>query len=313
MKFLLGSLLYLALAQASATPPPVPSIEVRASTTNVSIGERFQVTVELRGPNGATYDFPKEIVDSSVELIHAAAAQPLARIAIYDTQVFAIDAQARIPEISIQYTLPDGSKGSVKSTPLALNVVSTLDPNEPNPAPADFAPPMPVLVSRAFWVTAALAALLVIALLVFLFRRLRLPKKPKDPSVTPAITPEEEALARLDELATTNAYREPKTFYIRLVQVLKQYLERRLEAPVLEMTTTETLAFVKAHSWTAPHAVAIRDLITAADLVKFGGSSDATNALRQIQLVRDLVGRVDRLRRTALELEARETDRRKIA
>jgi hypothetical protein len=181
MKFLLGSLLYLALAQASATPPPVPSIEVRASTTNVSIGERFQVTVELRGPNGATYDFPKEIVDSSVELIHAAAAQPLARIAIYDTQVFAIDAQARIPEISIQYTLPDGSKGSVKSTPLALNVVSTLDPNEPNPAPADFAPPMPVLVSRAFWVTAALAALLVIALLVFLFRRLRLPKKPKDP------------------------------------------------------------------------------------------------------------------------------------
>jgi hypothetical protein len=47
--------------------------------------------------------------------------------------------------------------------------------------------------------------------------------------------------------------------------------------------------------------------------VKFGGSSDATNAERQIQLVRDLVGRVDRLRRTALELEARETERRKIA
>lgn len=313
MKFLLGSLLYFALAQADIPAPSAPTIEVRASTTNVSIGERFQVTVELRGPDGATYDFPKEIIDASVELIKAEAAQPLARIAVYDTQVFALDSQARIPEITIPYALPDGSKGSVKSAPLALNIVSTLDPNEPNPAPADFAPPMPVLVSRAFWIAAAIAALLVIGLLVFLFRRLRFPRKPKDPSVTPAITPEEEALARLDELAATNAYRQPKTFYIRLVQVLKQYLERRLEAPVLEMTTTETLAFVKAHSWTAPHAVAIRDLITAADLVKFGGSSDATNAERQIQLVRDLVGRVDRLRRTALELEARETERRKIA
>lgn len=303
--------LYLALAQA--VPAPVPTIDVRTSTTNVSIGERFQVTVELQGPNGATYDFPKEIIDPSVELIQSTAAKPLARIAIYDTQVFAIDAQAKIPEITIPYALPDGTRGEVKSAPIALNVISTLDPKEPNPAPADFAPPVPVLVSRAFWVTAALAAALLIALMVFLFRRLRFPKKPNDPSVTPAITPEEEALARLDELTTTHAYRDPRTFYIRLVQVLKQYLERRLEAPVLEMTTTETVAFVKVHSWTAPHAVALRDLITSADLVKFGGSSDATNAERQIQLVRDLVGRVDRLRRTALELEAREVERRKIA
>ena len=79
------------------------------------------------------------------------------------------------------------------------------------------------------------------------------------------------------------------------------------------MTSTETVAFVKAHAWTTPHAVALRDLVTAADLVKFGGSSDASNADRQIQLVRDLVARIDRLRRTELEMQARSQDRRKTA
>lgn len=309
MKGVLGALLYLALAQASA---PVPTIEVRPRTTNVSIGEKFEVTVRLGGPRGATYDFPREISDGSVELIQS---QPPTAdgVAVYNAQVFAMGTEGRIPEIEIQYTSPDGSKGSVKSAPLALNVVSTLDPNEQNPAPADFAPPVPVLVSRAFWIAGGLAAVLVLAGVVLLARRLRFPRKLEDPKVTPAITPEEEAMSALDRLVVGRAMQDPKNFYIQIVQIMKQYLERRLEAPVLEMTSTETLGFVKNHAWTAPHAVALRDLVASADLVKFGGSSDATNAERQIQFVRDMVGRIDRLRRADLELRSREPDRRKTA
>jgi len=309
VKGVLGVLFYLALAQASA---PAPTIEVRPRTTNVSIGEKFEVTVELKGPRGATYDFPKEISDGSVELIQS---QPPTAdgVAVYNAQVFAMGTDGRIPEIEIQYTSPYGGKGSVKSAPVLLNVVSTLDPNEQNPAPADFAPPVPVLVSRAFWIVAGLATLLVLAGLVLLARRLRFPRKLEDPKVTPAITPEEEAMSALDRLVAGRARQDPKTFYIQIVQILKQYLERRLEAPVLEMTSTETLGFVKNHAWTAPHAVALRDLVASADLVKFGGSSDASNAERQIQFVRDIVGRIDRLRRADLELRSREPDRRKTA
>ncbi len=309
MTGVLGVLLYLAIAQASA---PAPTIEVRPRTTNVSIGEKFEVTVELKGPRGATYDFPKEISDGSVELIQS---QPPTAdgVGVYNAQVFAMGKDGRIPEIEIQYTSPDGSKGSVKSAPVLLNVVSTLDPNEQNPAPADFAPPVPVLVSRAFWIVAGLATLLVLAGLFLLARRLRFPRKLEDPKVTPATTPEEEAMSALDRLVAGRARQDPKTFYIQIVQILKQYLERRLEAPVLEMTSTETLGFVKNHAWTAPHAVALRDLVASADLVKFGGSSDASNAERQIQFVRDIIGRIDRLRRADLELRSREPDRRKTA
>ncbi len=309
MKGVLGFLVYLTLAQAGA---PLPTIEVRPSTANVSIGEKFEVTVELKGPRGATYDFPKEISDGSVELIQS---QPPTAdgVAVYNAQAFAMGKDGRIPEIEIQYTSADGSRGSVKSAPVPLNVVSTLDPNEQNPAPADFAPPVPVLVSRAFWIVAGLATILVLAGLVLLARRLRFPRKLEDPKVTPATTPEEEAMAGLDRLVASRAALDPKTFYIQIVQILKQYLERRLEAPVLEMTSTETLGFVKNHAWTAPHAVALRDLVASADLVKFGGSSDASNADRQIQFVRDMVGRIDRLRRADLELRSREPDRRKTA
>lgn len=309
MKVSLAASLFFALAQALVPPP---TIEVRPSTANVSIGERFQVTVELRGPSGTRYDFPKEISDGSVELVQA---QPPTAdgVAIYNAQVFALGELGRIPEIEIQYTTSDGVKGSAKSASMPLNVVSTLDPKDQNPAPADFAPPVPVLVSRAFWIAAAVLTVLLILGLVWLARRLRFPKKLADPVVTPAITPEEEAMSSLEKLAALSASSNPKRFYIQLVQILKQYLERRLEAPVLEMTSTETLGFVKNHAWTSPHAVAVRDLVTTADMVKFGGSSDTSNAEKQIQLVRDLVGRIDRLRRADLERQSREQDRRKSA
>ena len=310
MKSFLGISLFLALGQASVQ---APVIEVRPSTANVSVGERFQVTVEARGPGGTAWEFPKQINDGSVELIQSNPSTALAHTVTYDAQVFAIGAEARIPEIEVQYRAADGSSGAVKSAPVPLNVVSTLDPNDQNPAPADFAPPLPVLVSRAFWVASGLASLLLIALIVWLVRRIRFPKKPVEPTVTPAISPEEEALTALDRLATARTAFEPKVFYIQLIQILKQYLERRLEAPILEMTSTETLAFVKSHAWTTPHAVALRDLVTSADLVKFGGSSDASNAERQIQLVREIVGRIDRLRRAELEMQARQPDRRKTA
>lgn len=307
MKSLLGIILLVALAQSESSPP---TVVVRPSTSNVSIGERLQVTVEAKGASSTTYDFPNEINTGSVELSLSRPVSSTASVAVYDAQVFALGAEARIPEIEIGYTLADGTAGIVKTDPVALNIISILDPNEENPEPADFAPPVPVLVSRAFWVSSAVATLLVITGLVMLVRRLRFPKKPVDPHVTPAVSPEEQALTRLDALAAAHRSMDPKGFYIQLSQIVKAYLETRLGAPVLEMTSTETMAFVKGHSWTAPHAMGVRDLVTSADLVKFGGSSDATNAERQIQLARELVGRIDRLRRAEQDAALSESARR---
>jgi hypothetical protein len=245
--------LLMALAQGGGN---APTLEIRPSSTNVSIGERFQVTVEAHGPQGTTYQFPKTIADGSVELIQSRALTGTADAAVYDAQVFAIGKDARVPPFEVAYKSSAGVAGTVTSEPVPINVVSSLDPEETNPAPADFAPPQPVFVTRAFWAASAVAATLLLAGLFVLFRRLRFPRKPADPVVAVAITPEEEAITGLERLAASRSALGPREFYIQLIQLLKQYLERRLEAPVLEMTSTETLQFVKAHDWTAPHAVA---------------------------------------------------------
>jgi hypothetical protein len=310
MTILLKLALFVAAMQGE---PYLPSIEVRPSSTNVSIGERFQVTVEARGPSGMTFEFPKTVSDGSIELAQSRSASSANSVAVYDAQVFAIGDSAKVPEIEVAFKTGEGAQGAVKSRPVPLNVVSVLDPNEQNPTPADFAPPQPVLVSRAFWVAGAIAGAIIVALFILLARRLRFPKKPSDPIVVPALTPEEAALQGLESLASRVATIEPKAFFIQLIQILKAFLEVRLEAPVLEMTSTETLGLVKAHAWTAPHAPALRELISSADLVKFGGSSHVANAEGHIQLVRDIVARIDRLRRAELDRAARDQERRKTA
>ena len=311
-RFYLAVACFLASAPVPHAQTP-PTINVRVSSTNVALGERFRVTLEAQGADGLRFDFPKQVHDGAVEMV--AATQPSSRpneIA-YETQLFALGDEARIPELEIRYVGRDGSSGVVRTAAIPLNVITTLDPKEENPVPADYAPPMPVLVSRIFWVAGAALAVLALALLFVIARRLRFPRRPVDPVVTPALSPEEEAFARLDRVASSLGQLDPRAFYIEIIQTLKAYLERRLEAPVLEMTSTESLAFVKAHAWTAPLSAGVRDLVTSADLVKFGGASDVSNAERQIQLVRDVVARVDRLRRAEMEIKVKEVEARKTA
>lgn len=286
------------------TDDPAPTVEVRPASANVSIGERFRVTLEAHGPRGISYDFPKNISNGNIEMIQAPALSATGDSAVYETQLFALGKDAQIPAIEVPFASADGTRGAVTTEPLALNPVSTLDPNDKNPAPADYAPPQPVLVSRAFWIVNSIAGILLLAALIALVRRLRSPKGLSDAIVTPPVSPEEEALTRLAALAQTAQSLDPKAFYIQLVQTLKQYLERRLEAPVLEMTSTEALGLVRAHAWTSEHAAHIRDLISAADLVKFSGVSDASHTDRHLQLVREVVARVDRERRAREEREA---------
>lgn len=289
-----------------------PTIDVRPSSANVSIGEKFRVTLEAHGSRGLVYEFPKTISDGKIEMIQAPALSASPDSAVYETQLFALGRDARIPPIEVAYSAADGSRGVVETAAVPLNPVSTLDPNEKDPVPADYAPPLPVLVSRIFWIVNGVAALLLVVGLAALVRRLRFPRKVSEAVVTPPVAPEEEALARLAALGAHHQRADAKAFYIELVQILKQYLERRLEAPVLEMTSTEALGFVRAHDWTAPHATPIRDLINAADLVKFGGVSDASHADRHLQLVRDVVAQVDQQRR-AREDELALLDRQRKA
>ena len=70
----------------------------------------------------------------------------------------------------------------------------------------------------------------------------------------------------------------------------KRYLERRLGAPVLEMTTAETLAFLRGHPHGGDLLPVMRDVAEAADRIKFAkGQGLSQEAERHLAAVRALV------------------------
>lgn len=283
-------------------------VSVTPGTTNPALGEVFTVTVRASGPAGAHFEFPGEIVTDGVELTPGPpTAEPGARV--YRAQVFALDESARIPEIVVGATL-DGQRIEGRSQPIPLSPTRTIPAGEENPPPAAFAPPVPLEFSKLFFAVHGAWIAAFVAALVLLWRRRR---SAPATAVAAGVEPEEEARLALARLAPAHGGADPRGFYIELVRVAKRYLERRMAAPVLEMTSQETLAFARSHAWIEPHAGALRDVASAADLVKFGGKddADATAAERHWTHVQALVEGVGRRHREFEAVREREDEARR--
>ena len=134
--------------------------------------------------------------------------------------------------------------------------------------------------------------LLVAVLVTWLVRRRRRRRECAEAPVVPETPPDVEALrgSRRAGAAGLLERAEYRPYYIRLTAVAKRYLERRLGAPVLEMTTSETLAFLRDHAHGGELLPVVRDLAQAADQIKFArGEGLVAAAERHLAAVRALV------------------------
>jgi hypothetical protein len=272
-------------------------VAATSSKTEVTVGETFSVDLKATGPAGTSYTFPAGAETASFELRTPTPDAKSAAVAPaepgthrYEAAVFAVG-DAAIPPIPVRYKLPDGTEGEASSAVVPLKVVSLLPKDPQEQKLADIRGPLSIGIGRAFWVAVALAAILVAALVLWLVGRRRSVEAPAKASA-PEIPPDAEALRALDALAASDllARREYRPFYIRLTEVAKRYLERRLGAPVLEMTTAETLAFLCAHRHGSDLLGVVRDLAEAADRIKFArGQGLAEEAERHLAAVRALV------------------------
>lgn len=278
---------------AAAAAGPV-SVQATASKAEVKPGEPFTVELKATGPAGTSYRFLSEATGDSFEL-RTLAASGGGKAAVppgvhrYEAAVFALD-EVEIPPIPVSYRLPDGTAGEARSAPLALRVVSVLPKDPQQQKLADIRGPLSVGVGRAFWVALAIA-LLAAALVVWFVRRRRRPPAPVAVAL-PDLPADAEALRALAALAASGLLSrgEYRPFYIQLSIVAKRYLERRLGAPVLEMTSAETLAFLRGHAHGGELLPVVRDLAEAADRIKFArGQGLAQEAERHLAAVRDLV------------------------
>jgi hypothetical protein len=275
------------LLTGAAAAQPV-SVNARATSIEVSVGQRFTVTLEASGPAGTTWTFPAEAGDEKVAL--RAAGQPAGSGAfIYEAAAFSLG-EVAVPAVAVRYRLADGTEGEARSEPIPLQIVSLLPKEESERALADIRGPVKLPLGTFFWGGLATAAVL-LALAVVVLRRRRRPR----PTVTPAhpdVPPDVEALAALDALTASEliSAADLKPFYVVLAEIAKRYLERRLDAPVLEMTTTEAMAFLRENGVARELAPSLRDLMLAADQIKFArGHSERVTAERHVAAVRAMV------------------------
>ena len=283
-------------APAAATPPPSPvAVKATASKTEVTVGEAFAVELKATGPAGTTFTFPGEATTDAFEL-RTPPEEPRAGPAPepgthrYEAAVYALG-ETTLPPIPVRYVLPDGTAGEASSEPVALKVASLLPKDAQQQKLADIRGPQRVGIGRAFWIALAVLLALVGALATWLVRRRRKSDAPAAVPV-PDLPPDVEAGRALDALLASGILSrgEYRAFYIQLTVVAKRYLERRLEAPVLEMTTAETLAFLRGHAHGGELLPVVRDVAEAADRIKFAqGQGLAQEAERHLAAVRALV------------------------
>jgi hypothetical protein len=301
----LGALALL-LSAAPGGAGEVPRATAVPSRTEVGVGEIFTVDVKASGPAGTSWTFAAEAGDDSVELRtpppdpEAAATPAPPDRHRYQAAVFALG-EVELPAIPVKYRLPDGTAGEVSTLAVPLRVVSVLPKDPAAQQLADIREPQALAVGAAFWVACAAAVLLVAGLVTWLVRRRR-PAAPA-PAVVPAQAADVEAREALDGLAASGRLDrgEYRAYYIALADIAKRYLERRLEAPVLEMTSTEMVAFLRDHPHGQGLAAPLRDLSAAADQVKFArGSALREEAERHLAVARQMVDALEgRLRAAA--------------
>jgi hypothetical protein len=287
-------------ASATVAPAAGPvTVTATAGRSAVGIGEPFALEVRASGPAGTTYTFVSELSDDTVDLRtppdDPKSGPPAPGVHRYQAAVFSLN-QAQIPPIPVRYRLPDGTVGEAATAPLDLKVASVLPKDPEQQKPADIRGPLPVSIGRAFWIALAALVVCLAALVAWLVRRRRRPAASQVVPEAALVPPDVEALRALDALAVSGllASGEYRAYYIQLTAVAKRYLERRLGAPVLEMTTAETLALLRGHPSADDLLPTVRDVASAADRIKFArGEGLVAEAERHLGAVRQLVATLE--------------------
>ena len=307
-------LLAVALVPVAAGAGETPRVTAAPSRGEVGVGEVFTVDVRASGPAGTAWTFPEEAGSDTVELRTpppdpkadpAGSGVPAGRHR-YEASVFALG-DVELPAIAVKYRLADGTTGEVSTEAVPLRVVSALPKDPAEQQLADIREPQALAVGAPFWVACAAVVVAAGVLAAWLLRRRR--RAAPAPAAVPAQPADAEAREALDRLAASGGLDrgEYRPYYIALAEIAKRYLERRLGAPILEMTSTEMVGFLRDHPHGQALAAPLRDLAAAADQVKFArGSAQREEAERHLAVARQMIETLEARLRAAAAAAAAE-------
>ena len=289
----------------SAVAVAVPVFGVTADRTEVSIGDPVTVVYSVRLPAGSSLRLDALVTPEPPEgerppggavlefqppkpAVAGEATDGEGKVLWKQTVTFIPFLAGTVvvpgPRFSFEERQAAGEAGPpqvLRPPSVTLQVASRL-PKDAKPetlSPKDDRPVRLPGPSLLFWAGVAALALLFLAALWWRILRKRRAKGAVAEG-PPPVPPGEELLAALEALAreADGLGADPRGFYAELTHAVKRYLERRLDEPVLEWTSFETVRRLREKGIELPKEIGFPDLLSAADVVKFGRGRSTRDA-----------------------------------
>lgn len=269
----------------SAAGEDLPRVSLRIEPRQGRVGDRLSATLEVVVPEGTRVEHPvlgpgqgpftwfetswegPEPEGSGSRWVWKGA------VAAYET------GELEVPSIAVRLSGPGGE--SVERTePVAVRIDTVLPPDEADPDLAATKPPVSIPPDFGNLRTAllVLAGLVAVSLVLWwLHRRYadRLTRVPAPDDPFHRMAPHVWVYAELQRLIERRLPEqgEVKPFFVELSRIVKQYLGGRYRIDLLERTTTELVAELKAAEVPPSALAAARELLDLGDRVKFAGQA----------------------------------------
>jgi hypothetical protein len=297
-----NALLFALLLPLAQDPP---SSGVRMGVTvlpeTVTVGTPFRVMVRISAPRGATVAFP-------------AATDSLGGVELLDPRTIRSAADSSAVDQTATYrlaawevgTLPialgnvvvslAGVEQRIPIESLSVHVASVLpaDTTKRDPKPARDLMDTPTSMWR-WWLIGAVVAVL-LALLLWMWLR----RKRADPAAALSLDPyvfAQKEFTRIESLGLVEAG-ERERFVALMVEVVRDYLARRVNGATAALTSTELLQALRAEPTVPVHRLA--PMLAESDLVKFARAPLTADRAKWLgEEARAIVQDVDEARATA--------------
>lgn len=260
------------------------SVRVSTSADSVTVGDRFHLHIAADYPDGMTAELPNlnqgDTTLGDLTIIKQVGFPQRSNIpdgrtdsVTYEVATFALDT-ARVPPIPIEFS-QEGDTIRSASEPMIVEVGSLV------PDDAESIKGLTPLASFPQplwpWVLGGSLALILAAVVLYLFLRRSEESADKISRAEPAAPPYAEAMTRLQQLDTMDleTMDSPKPFYVELSDLLRTYISRTTDVHAPELTTPELVHLLKRRDgelneiYTDRTIGRINVILHLADLVKF--------------------------------------------
>lgn len=282
LKIKIGSIVMLLFLAASASGQRIKAT-ASIDSTNILLGDQVKLFLEIDHPKNIRISFPK-LPDTLVEYIEVLDRSKIDTFELDDESfqkqiqsilITSFDSGSyRIPPFWFKIDLDD-RLDSIPTNGVTLNVYSMAIDTTRGPTDIKYPYDAPVTLKEV--IPYILGAILILAILFFIFYAIKrrknnkpifvIPKKPKEPAHIIA-------LRELDRIKSEKIWQQQgktKQYYSELTETLRKYIEDRFEIQAMEQTSDETIeSFRKQKGLLKDKTFEnLNKILKLADLVKF--------------------------------------------